>query len=503
MPRRSIVSVVLLALLAAACSRSSHVAPPPPVIPEGGQHHDDVEAQVKPYLDAELVSGLVIGLYDVGKIEVYGFGAGPHGAPPDGSTLFELGPTTKIYTALLLADAVQRRQVELDTPVAELLPPGVTVPIRDKVTITLKHLVLHSSGLPRLPPSLVAHSADPDPYAGYGEDQLYRDLIHTDLMATPGTKVAYSTYGAGLLGFALGRKLGGGYPKLVADRVLKPLELKDTFFAVPAALEPRRAAGTTDDLAAAPPWKFDALAGAVGLVSSARDQLRLIGAELDGAAGGTQGLGRAMKLTQEPQLDRSGDNEGLGWMIDSAGRYWHNGGTGGCHAFIGFDPKTQRGVVVLASTATSLVDHLSDAMYKILEGSPPPVARFPSAADLAPLAGTYALSDTKLQVVADGKRLYLEGPGEPRHRMSPISDHEFWIEVLQSVAVFEKEGDKVARVLFALGDHTVTAQRVEPTEAPPTPAAPTPAAPTPAAPTPATPKQAPPKPAAPKPALPK
>ena len=55
----------------------------------------------------------------------------------------------KVYTALLLADAVQRREVELDTPVAELLPPGVTVPMRDKVAITLKHLALHSSGLPR------------------------------------------------------------------------------------------------------------------------------------------------------------------------------------------------------------------------------------------------------------------------------------------------------------------------------------------------------------------
>lgn len=456
------IPIIPIVLVVAACSGSSHVAPPPPVIPEAGQHHDDVEAQVKPYLDAELVSGLVIGLYDVGKIEVYGFGSGPNNAPPDGATLFELGSVTKVYTSLLLADAVQRREVELDTPLAELLPPGVTVPIRDKVAITLKHLVLHSSGLPRLPPSLVAHSMDPDPYAGYGEDQLYRDLIRTELEAAPGTQVAYSNFGAGLLGFALGRKLGGGYAKLVTERVLRPLELKDTFVAVPAALAARRAVGTNDDLAKAAPWTFDALAGAAALVSTARDQLRLIGAELDGAAGSGQGLGRAMKLTQEPQFDRSGDNEGLGWMIDSAGRYWQNGATGGFHAFVGFDPKTKRGVVVLASTATSLVDHLSDVMYKVLDGTPPPPARFPTGEQLAQLAGTYELSGTKLQVVADGKRLYLEGPGEPRHRMSPLSDHELWIEVLQSVAVFEKAGDKVVRVLFGVGDHTLAAQRVDP-----------------------------------------
>jgi D-alanyl-D-alanine-carboxypeptidase/D-alanyl-D-alanine-endopeptidase len=304
----------------------------------------------------------------------------------------------------------------------------------------------------------------PDPYAKYGEDALYNDLIRTELDATPGTKINYSTYGTGLLGFALGRKLGGGYAKVLGDRVLRPLELKDTFVTVPVALKPRRAAGTTDDLAPAVPWTFDAFAGAAALVSTARDQLRLLEAELDAAAGGSLALRRAMHLTQEPQLERTGDNEGLGWMIDSAGRYWHNGSTGGFHAFVGFDPKNKRGVILLASTATSLVDRLADAMYKILEdpNAPPAAAKLATAAELPPFAGTYDLSGTKLKVTVDGKRLYVEGPGEPRHRLSPISDHEFWMEALQSTAVFEKAGDKISRVVFGIGDHTLAAQRVEP-----------------------------------------
>jgi CubicO group peptidase (beta-lactamase class C family) len=452
-----------IVLAVAACSHPSPaVVPSPGIRSDAGAHREQVAAQVKPFLDAELVSGLVVGLYDAGKVEIYGFGSGPNHAAPDGTTLFEIGPITKIYTSLILADAVQRRELELDTPIAELLPPGVTVPIRDKVAITLKHLALHSSGLPHLPPSLVGRTADPDPYAAFSEDALYHDLIGTELEATPGTRVSYSNYGAGLLGFALGRKLGGGYAKVLADRVLRPLELKDTFVTVPAGQGARRAVGTTDDLAKAAPWTFAALAGAAALVSTARDQLRLLELELDAADGGSLVLRRAMKLTQEPQLDRTGDNEGLGWMIDSAGRYWHNGGTGGFHAFIGFDPKTKRGVVLLASTATSLIDRLSEAMYKILENAPPPATKFPTAAELAPFAGSYEFAGTKLQVVAEGKRLYLEAPGEPRRRMSPISDHEFWIEVLQSIAVFERDADKVARVVFGIGGRTLTAPRVDP-----------------------------------------
>ena len=460
MPRSPIVLVVLAA---AACGHASHPGSSPPVlVPEAGRHHDQVEAQVLPFLDAELVSGLVVGLYDDGKTEVYGFGTGPNHAAPDGTTLFELGPATKIYTSLLLADAIQRREVELDTPIAELLPPGVTVPIRDKVLITLRHLALHGSGLPRLPPSLAAHGADPNPFASYGEDALYNDLIRTELETTPGTQISYSTYGAGLLGFALGRKLGGGYAKALTERVLRPLELKDTYVVVPPALSARRAAGTNDDLAKVPPWGFDALAGAGALVSTAHDQLQLIEDEIDAATGSSLPLRHAMKLSQEPQLERTGDNVSLGWMIDGAGRYWHNGSSGGFHAFIGFDPKTKRGVVLLASTATSVIDRLPDAMYQILDNATPPALKLATAADLAALAGAYAVGDIKLQVVAQGKRLYLDSAGEPRRRMAPISDHEFWLEGLQTIGRFEKDGDKIARVVFGLGGRSLVAQRVEP-----------------------------------------
>jgi CubicO group peptidase (beta-lactamase class C family) len=448
------------AVVAAACS---HAAPipqlPPAAAVAAGRHHDDVEAQVQPFLDAELVSGIVVGLYDVGRTEIYGFGKGPHNQPPDATTLFELGPVTKVYTSLLFADAIQRHEVALDTPLAELLPPGVTSPIRDNAAITLGEIALHTAGLPRLPPS-VARRGAADLYAGYNENALYNDLIRTELEARPGTHIAYSNYGGGLLGFVLGKKLGGGYPKLIVDRVLKPLDLTDTFITVPDAAKPRRAAGTTEDLAPAPLWTYDAMAGAGALISTARDQLRMLDAELDAAAGGSLPLRRAMKLTQEPALDRLGDNEGLGWMIDATGRYWHNGTSGGFHAFVGFDPKTKHGVVILASTATALVDRLAEAMYKVIDGPAPAPVKFASAADVAGFAGTYDLSGSNVSVIAQGRRLYLEAKGEPRHRLMPVSEHEFLVEALQTVASFEKDGDKVARLVFVVGDHRIAAPRV-------------------------------------------
>ena len=458
--------LAIVALLAACASAPPHGAPrhattPAPRDPDG-PHRAAVAAQVAPLIAGHVVTGLVVGLYDDGKTEIYGFGAGPHGAPPNGETLFELGSVTKVYTSLLLAGAVQRREVALDTPVSELLPPGVTVPTKNDEVITLGELALHTSGLPRLPPSIMARAQAPDPYGGYGEDALYEDLLHTPLDHAPGEQIVYSNYGTGLLGFALGRKLGGGggYAAALQRRVLGPLSLHDTFVTVPPAARPRLARGTTDDLAPAAPWTFEALAGAGALISDARDQLAFLGMELDAASDRGGPLAHEMKLTQESQLDQPGANEGIGWQIDARGRYWHDGGTGGFRAYESFDPKTRRGVVLLASTSVATVDRLADVMYDVLDGHAGAPAVLPTAAQLAELAGTYDLTGSKLVVTARGGRLYIVGPGAPAYRLVPFSDHGFWIEELQSVAEFERDQGKVARIVFVVGENRMVAARV-------------------------------------------
>ncbi len=457
---------VLFALaLVAASAACGHPAVPvtaatqKPAPDPDGPNRARVAAQVQPLIDAELATGVVVGLVEGGRTEIYGFGTGPGGGPPTGTTLFEIGAVTKVFTGLLLAESVQRREVSLDTPVAELMPPGVTVPVRDHHAITLRHLALHSSGLPALPPSVPANV--PNPFGGYTDDRLYADLVRTRLVTAPGERILYSDYASGLLGHALGRKIGPGFKAAVATRLLAPLGLHSTFFAVPDEAKARVAAGTNEDLAPAKPWTFDALAGAGGLHSSARDLLALLEAELEATSGSRGPLSAAMRLTQEVQLEGSGGNEGLGWQIDSAGRYWHNGTTGGYHAFVGFDPKTRRGLVILASTKTSIVDAIATNLYRALAGEDVKPPAFPDAAQLATYAGTYELQGTRLQLTVAGKRLYVEGPGEPKIRLLPISDHEFWMERFQSVVLFERDGAKIKRAIFLIGENQISAARVD------------------------------------------
>src|SRR5258708_39906770 len=50
---------------------------------------------------------------------------------------------------------------------------------------------------------------------------------------------------------------------------------------------------------------------------------------------------------------------GLNWHIPKklhTAIVWHNGGTGGYHSFIGFDPKARKGVVVLSNSTHDIDD---------------------------------------------------------------------------------------------------------------------------------------------------
>lgn len=52
---------------------------------------------------------------------------------------------------------------------------------------------------------------------------------------------------------------------------------------------------------------------------------------------------------------------GLGWILsksNDAKLIWHNGGTGGFRSYLGFNPKNQRGVVILLNSAEDWPDEL-------------------------------------------------------------------------------------------------------------------------------------------------
>ena len=371
--------------------------------------------------------GIVVGVVEAGRRRVVSVGnrSRGDGTPLDGDTLFEIGSITKVFTALLLAEAVQRGEVSLEDPVAKLLPAGVKVPARGGREITLLDLSTQSSGLPRLPNNL--NPKEPDsPYADYSVEQLYAFLSSAQLSRDVGSKYEYSNLGVGLLGHALALRAGQSYEQLVHSRISGPLVMPSTVITLTAELRKRLAPGHLESLQPATNWDLPTLAGAGALRSSVNDLLTFLA-----AASGSQPnpLAPAFALCTAPRrpTDRHDTKIGLGWHISSAhGKTitWHNGGTGGYRSFIAFDPERRVGVALLSNVSTPLGPddigmHLLDPELPLASSAPLGSARQAISLDpqrLERYVGRYRLgSSAILAVTREGAQLFAQLSGQERY----------------------------------------------------------------------------------------
>jgi CubicO group peptidase (beta-lactamase class C family) len=273
-----------------------------------------------------------------------------------GDTIFEIASLTKIFTALLLADAVVRGEAALEDPLSAYVPSGVTVPQFDGRAISLIDLATHTSGFPLRPNNLNALPDAPNKYASYTLEQLYAGLPNDKLTRPPGSKFEYSNVAFALLGQGLALKLHQTFPDLLRGRITGPLGLIDTRFGDDPAVATRRAQGHDVNLKAVDPTDDGALNPAGGLRSTANDLLRFLDLFVNGAGPGELPAAAKLMLT----IDRPGDDKdtrmALGWRRTVAHGetfYWSNGSGDGSRTFMGFNPARRIAVVALANAASA------------------------------------------------------------------------------------------------------------------------------------------------------
>jgi CubicO group peptidase (beta-lactamase class C family) len=286
----------------------------------------------------------------------------PNGPAAQADSIFEIGSVTKVFTALLLAEAVQRGELALDTPVSQLLTEA-DIPARDGVAISVEHLATHTAGLPNNPMSTLAalrtqwKARDGDPWEAIDRAALLTALARARLRSAPGTgRIAYSNLGAGVLGHALVAAAGSrDYEELVQIRICTPLGLPDTVLKPSRQQAKREAVGHRARRRTTGPWQVAGLPGAGALRSTANDMLTFLHAQLRPYE---TPIGPAIALTQQERRPGKRLGIGLGWLRVPLRRdeamLWHNGGTGGFRSFAGFVPAAGVGAVALANDLRSV-----------------------------------------------------------------------------------------------------------------------------------------------------
>lgn|SRR5262245_62061408 len=329
---------------------------------------DLVEKHGKALVKDRPHAALVVGVIARGEEQVFAIGQ-CEGKAPDRDTVFEIGSVTKAFTGVLLAERVKAGVVKFDDPVQMHLPEGWTVPRRDDRDITLLHLATHTSGLPRTPRGFVVASLkDPkNPFGQFDLALMVKELPETELREPAGARHVYSNLGVGLLGHALAHaSKAPSYEAVLRERVSEPLGLADTGIALTAAQKKRLVPGYDEDGRPRPNWDFPCLEACGGLRSTVADQLKFVRANLDQSGP----LKDALAISHRTwRVVVPGEEEiGLCWVRHPTPKkappsIWHNGQTGGYHAFCGFVPG-RGGVVALMNVATMKVDDLGFAVLR-------------------------------------------------------------------------------------------------------------------------------------------
>jgi|CXWL01.1.fsa_nt_gi CubicO group peptidase (beta-lactamase class C family) len=376
--------------------------------------------------------------------------------------VFEIGSISKVFTGLLLADAVVEGKLRLEDTLATRLP--VTFGDPAVGAITLVQLATHTSCLPRLPSNLLGAHPE-DPYAGYGDEALFAYLASARLEGRPPCTADYSNLGFGILGVVLERAWGRSWASLVGEKITGPLGMPDTTQELSSDQRSRFAepwAGSER----ARPWTFKAMAGAGALRSTLADLSCFADALLAGASGR---LGRLWPLVSAPQapMPALGGSIGLALLhgpLHGEDSYWHYGGTGGYRAALMVFPGSARAVVVLASNGQAPVENwLSAWLAPAGEGVRAP--RVPislPAEELDPYVGVFESGkSTRFTFVRRDGQLLARLTGQPFWPVFPSAKDEFFYVVVDAQLSFGRDAaGLVDQVTLHQGGLDRTATRV-------------------------------------------
>ena len=401
----------------------------------------ELEAYISAGMQAFDLTGAAVGIVTGDKL-VYakGFGLGRKGGTPVNTrTVFQIGSTTKAFLATTMAITVDRGKFRWDDRVIDLYPsfqlndPWVTREFR------VFDLLAQRSGLP-------PYVNDGLTFLGYRGAELIRSLRNVEPVSSFRSSFAYVNILHLLAGSIVASVRGEPDWNAVARQdLLEPLGMMETSFTAQAIeAAPNHAVGYRWTPQATVEVPFEtafpyALGPAGNLNSTVEDTARWLRLQLrDGMFEGPRLLSpENLAVTRTAKIAMSDSmSYALGWVLwqTPGGRViWHNGGTTGFGAHIGFLPDKDVGVIVLSNQGNQgfpdalakwvydrmcgnrPIDHMANALETARSNYAAEEALYRRPADAKPsplgavLTGAFVSSPLgKATLRAEGDRLVLE-----------------------------------------------------------------------------------------------
>lgn len=185
----------------------------------------ELEAYVQRLAEADVFSGAVLLAKD-GKVifeKAYGEASKDFGVANRVDTKFNLGSMNKMFTAVAVAQLVERGKLSFEDSLAKFLPEFPSKEAAQKIRI--KHLLTHTAGLgsyfnPKFMESSRARFRTVNDMMTLAEGET--------LAFEPGAKWAYSNTGMLVLGAVIEKVTGQSYFDYVRENIYKPAGMTNT-----------------------------------------------------------------------------------------------------------------------------------------------------------------------------------------------------------------------------------------------------------------------------------
>ena len=205
-----------------------------------------------------------------GKIvyeKAFGFQNVEKNIPNSSNTIYQIGSTTKEFTAAVILKLAELHKLSLDDRLSTYFPD-----YKRGNEISIRHLLTHTSGIFEI---LRDRSAVEESTRPRSKQKLLSYFKDKPLDFDPGTHYSYSNSGYILLGFIIEKVTGLSYQNVVRKFILDPLNMHHTGFDFAGLKSPYKAIGYTKYTARIKepsiPWDSTATFSAGSLYSTVKD----------------------------------------------------------------------------------------------------------------------------------------------------------------------------------------------------------------------------------------
>jgi len=310
--------------------------------------------------------GLIVGVLHQNDIKTfaYGYANKEDNIKISDDTVFALGSNTKTLIKSLILVLEDKKLINLDEKISDILPSHLKYADIDIQNITIRDLMLHTSGLPREPYDFATFKAmikyfftGENIYKHIDTPYMYQYLETVKVNKSKQNQASYSNIGMGLLAYTISYKMQKPLDEILQEYLLKPLKMSNTIISSSSKDIKDLAIGYVGEYpifikrnTPLENWSFSKMmVGTGGGYSTVLDLLKLTKAHLQ--------LSNTPfdKIFQKSHQVYTKDKElsyTLGWQVKYIKRYDMNihykyGVVAGFSSYIGMNLKTKDAVVVL------------------------------------------------------------------------------------------------------------------------------------------------------------